>query len=184
MPATRLTSPTSHRTASIRTMSAVRGRTPLPMCDDDGVYASGWDVMIETRRVQHRFEVAMDQSLEAYGISYAQYRALELIVNSHPMHVSELARRLRLSRQTVLTTVEKLARCDLVALEREPNATYVALSPAGRRGIERIRRFTLDLPGALDTHLTAAQRRQLVALLRRADRTLRPPRRPTWWLAP
>ena len=38
------------------------------MCEvDDITYASGWDVMVETRRVQHRFEVAMDQCLEAHA---------------------------------------------------------------------------------------------------------------------
>jgi predicted DNA-binding transcriptional regulator len=98
------------------------------MCDEEGPYVTGWDVMIETRRVQHRFEIAMDQALEAYGISYAQYRAFELLVHAQPMHVSELARRLRLSRQAALATVEKLARCDLVRLERETNATYVSVS--------------------------------------------------------
>jgi DNA-binding MarR family transcriptional regulator len=154
------------------------------VCDDDGIYASGWEVMIETRRVQHRFEVAMDQALEAYGISYAQYRAFELLVDAYPMHVSELARRLRLSRQAALATVEKLARSDLVVLEREANATYVAVSDAGRTRLARIRRFTSDLPGALDTQLTNAERRHLVQLLRRAERALHPPHRPSWWLAP
>jgi hypothetical protein len=43
------------------------------MCDEEGPYATGWDVMIE-------------------------YRAFELLVDARPMHVSELARRLRLSR--------------------------------------------------------------------------------------
>ncbi len=62
--------------------------------DDLTPFADGWDVLIETRRVQHRFEVAMDQCLEGLGLSYAQYRALELLLAAKQMHVSELARRL------------------------------------------------------------------------------------------
>lgn len=126
----------------------------------------------------------MDQALEAYGISYAQYRAFELLVDAHPMHVSELARRLRLSRQAALATVEKLARCELVRLDREAHATYVAVSDTGREKLARIRRFTHDLPEALDAGLSTPQRRRLVTLLRQADRALAPPKRSTWWLAP
>jgi len=76
------------------------------MCDGSFM-ADGWRVMIETRRVQHRFEVGMDRHLHARGISFAQYRALELLLASDEMHVAELARRLRLTRQTVASTVEK-----------------------------------------------------------------------------
>jgi DNA-binding MarR family transcriptional regulator len=77
------------------------------MCEpNDLVFASGWDVMIEARRVQHRFEVAMDRCLEAFGLSYAQYRALEILLRSRELHVSELARRLRVTRQAANATAE------------------------------------------------------------------------------
>src|SRR5207247_3636774 len=102
------------------------------VCDvDDITSASGWDVMVEARRVQHRFEVAMDQCLEAFGISYAQYRALIALLDGSDMHISELARRLRVTRQASLAIATKLARSDLVTFERESHATYIVVPSLG-----------------------------------------------------
>lgn len=152
------------------------------MCDmDDTGYASGWDVMIEARRVQHRFEVAMDQALEAYGISYAQYRALEMLVASREMHIAELARKLRVTRQAATASVEKLARTDLVDLHREAHVTFVTVSTHGRRTLAKLREFA-DLHQQLEQQLTPTERFRLVLLLRKADHALVPPRRPAWWL--
>jgi DNA-binding MarR family transcriptional regulator len=154
----------------------------LHMCDvDESTFASGWDVMIEARRVQHRFEVAMDQCLEAYGISYAQYRAFLVLLGNNDMHISALARRLRVTRQAALATVTKLARVDLVTLERESHATYVVVTPLARKRLAGLAGFA-NMPDKLEDALTAAERGRLVALLRKADRSLSPPRRPTWWL--
>jgi hypothetical protein len=62
------------------------------MCQDKG-FATGWEVIVAIRRFQHRLEVFMDQSLEPLGLSFAQYRALEVLASSNEMHVSELLRR-------------------------------------------------------------------------------------------
>src|SRR5437870_8413871 len=113
-------------------MSDPRGMN-VPVCDvDDITSASGWDVMVEARRVQHRFEVAMDQCLEAFGISYAQYRALVALLADNAMHISELARRLRVTRQAALAIATKLARSDLVTFDRESHATYLVVTPVAR----------------------------------------------------
>jgi len=152
------------------------------MCDvDDITSASGWDVMVEARRVQHRFEVAMDQCLEAFGISYAQYRALVALLDGNDMHISELARRLRVTRQAALAIATKLARSDLVTFERESHATCLVVTPVARARFARLREFA-DMPDELEKGLTDTERGRLVALLRKADRSLTPPRRPTWWL--
>src|SRR5262245_56092605 len=152
------------------------------MCDvDDASFASGWDVMIETRRVRHRFEVAMDQCLQAFGISYAQYRALLALIAENEMHISSLARRLRVTRQAALETVTKLARTDLVTLQREAHATYILVTPLARVRLTRLSDFA-DMPSALERSLTDMERGRLVALLRKADRSITPPRRRTWWL--
>ena len=47
----------------------------------------------------------IDADLEAFGISYAQYRALVVLLDQNDMHISELARRLRVTRQAALATV-------------------------------------------------------------------------------
>ncbi len=153
------------------------------MCDNT-YFASGWDVMIQARRTQHRFEVAMDQALEAYGVSYAQYRALELLLAApSDMHVSELARRLRVSRQSASLTVAKLERAGYAITEREPHTRYVVPTDRAREVIGMMRTFA-GMPSDLETHLSPNELGQLALLLRKADRATQPPRRPTWWLEP
>jgi DNA-binding MarR family transcriptional regulator len=152
------------------------------MCDvDDATFATGWDVTVETRRVQHRFEVAMDQCLQAFGISFAQCRALLALLGENELHTSGLARRLRVTRQAALETVTKLARADLVTLVREAHATYVVVTPTARQRLARLQEFA-DMPADLEAGLSQMERGRLVALLRKADRSINPPRRPTWWL--
>ena len=110
-------------------------RYEAPRMCDGTLIASGWRVMIETRRVQHRFEVAVDRALSTRGISYAQFRALELLLEEPDLHVSELARRLRLSRQNVASTIEKLERVDLIEVAARARARLrVAQLPRQRTG--------------------------------------------------
>jgi hypothetical protein len=70
---------------------------------------------------------------------------------------------------------------DLVTLERESHATYVVVTPLARKRLAGLAGFA-NMPDKLEDALTAAERGRLVALLRKADRSLSPPRRPTWWL--
>lgn len=126
----------------------------------------------------------MDESLEPLGMTFAQYRALESIVANKEIHLSELARLLRLSRQAVQTSVHKLERADLVDLIREPRNVYVKVSMIGLRRLELCRKFTHDHKAAIEERLTGGERHRLTRLLGRADPALESPRRPEWWLAP
>jgi DNA-binding MarR family transcriptional regulator len=153
-----------------------------PVCDDLG-WATGWDVIISVRRSQHRMEVFMDQSLEPLGISFAQYRALEAILANKEIHLSELARLLRLTRQAVQMSVHKLHAGDLVELIREPGRVYVRACATGTRRIELSRRFTHDLKDGIERELSGAERHRVTTLLDRASRILDPPRQPEWWLS-
>jgi DNA-binding MarR family transcriptional regulator len=153
------------------------------MSQDEG-FASGWEVIIAVRRFQHRLEVFMDQSLEPLGMNFAQYRALEFLDTNLEMHVPELARSLRVSRQAALATVAKLDRGGLIDLTREAGRRYVRPSDLGRHRLRRCKRFTADIKQHLEQELTPDERRRLAELLRRADRCLIAPSRPEWWLAP
>jgi DNA-binding MarR family transcriptional regulator len=153
------------------------------MCQEDG-YASAWEVVIAVRRFQHRLEVFMDQALEHLGMSLAQYRALHVLDANNEMHVSELARFLRLSRQAVQATVDTLHQHDLVELTHEPARVSVTPNDAGRHRLHLCRRFTHEFERQLEEDLTSGQRHRLVALVHRADRALRTPKIPDWWLAP
>lgn len=126
----------------------------------------------------------MDHSLEHLGMTFAQYRALELLDANPELHVSELARLLRVSRQAALASVAKLDRGFLIETTREAGRTYVRPSEIGRRRLELCRRFTQDLKAELEDDLTPGERHRLLLLLEKAGRALRPPGLPEWWLAP
>jgi DNA-binding MarR family transcriptional regulator len=153
------------------------------VCEGDG-WATGWEVITSVRRFQHRLEVFMDQSLEPLGISFAQYRALELISQNNEMHLSELARHLRVSRQAVQVSVRKLYTGDLVDLIRESGRVYVTPSAVGLRRLSLFRRYTDDLRAGIEQALSGGERHRLIRLLDQADRVLATPRQPEWWLAP
>jgi DNA-binding MarR family transcriptional regulator len=153
------------------------------MCEDDG-FASGWEVIISVRRFQPRMEVFMDQSLEPLGVTFAQYRALEAIDLNREMHISQLARFLRLSRQAAQMTVQKLDEGGLVDLIQEPGCIYIRPSELGLRRLRLFRTFTHDLKEKLEEELSDGERHRLTQLLGRADGALPTPHQPEWWLAP
>jgi DNA-binding MarR family transcriptional regulator len=150
---------------------------------DDG-FASGWEVITAVRRFQHRMEVFMDQSLEPLGITFAQYRALEAIDLNKELHISQLARVLRLTRQAARMTVYKLDAGGLVDLVHEPGRVYVRPSELGFRRLRLFRKYTHDFKVKLEEELSARERHRLTLLLARADDALQPPRQPEWWFAP
>lgn len=125
----------------------------------------------------------MDQSLEPLGISFAQYRALEAIDLNREMHISELARFLRLSRQATQMTVQRLDEGGLVDLTSEASRIYVRPSELGYQRLRLFRTFTHDCKARLEEQLSEGERHLLTELLRRADEALEAPRQPEWWLA-
>jgi DNA-binding MarR family transcriptional regulator len=151
---------------------------PLPLRP-----VTGWEVIVTTRRFQHHVEVTLDRSLEPYALTFAQYRALELIARGRPIHVSELARRLRLTRQTVQVSVRNLYHLDLLDIERDGNLRIVSISEVGRRRLHHYREAVQDSVSSIETVIDHIDRHRLVSLMRDADKGLIPvPARP-WWLA-
>ena len=145
-------------------------------------HVPGWEVIVTTRRFQHHIEVILDQSLEHYALNFAQYRTLELIAQSRPIHIAELARRMRLTRQAVQVSVRKLQLLGALDIERDRNTTLVFLSDVGRRRIRHYRRAAGDTVASIERRLTAADRDTLVSLMRAADEALMPDPVPPWWL--
>ena len=143
---------------------------------------TGWEVIVTARRFQHHVEVTLDRSLEHYALTFAQYRALELIARGRPIHVSELARRLRLTRQTVQVSVRKLYLLDLLDLERDGNLSIVSTSKVGRRRLPLYREAVADSIASIERTLEHEDRHRLVSLMREADEALRPAPTPPWWL--
>src|SRR5918996_2019616 len=110
------------------------------MCEQGVRDASGWDVLCATQRFQHRAQVSMDQALQELGLSFAQYRILELLAVARDLSLSELGRRMRVTRQATRMTTGKLAAAGLVDLEREADAVYVIISALGRKRLRLFRK--------------------------------------------
>jgi DNA-binding MarR family transcriptional regulator len=149
----------------------------------DAKVVSTWDLIVTIRRFHHRLEVAMDQAVEGMALKFAQYRVLELLVHCrHSIHVAEIARRTRVTRQAAQSTVEKLARAGLVDVTSDGYMRYVEISAPGRRRITLCRHAAASVVRDIEGALSREERARLAQLMIRADRSIHPPDSPTWWL--
>ena len=118
-------------------------------------------------------------------MSFAQYRALEALASQNPMHISWLARMLRLSRQ-VRTSDRAPARREhgLVDTVDEGYEVVIYVEPAARERLALCRKAVNGVRTNLEDRLSIEQRARLFALAVRADRALQPPppRTRPWWL--
>jgi DNA-binding MarR family transcriptional regulator len=167
-------------------MSTSRERDPASGPNDGAaffVHRSGYDLMVALRRTQHRIEVSIDHALSDLGMSYAQYRALTVLATApFAIDISELARRLRVARQSAHASVEKLRLQDLVEVERDGYRATVHVTEHGHRRLARARQAASGLESQLERAFTPERRSSLVAMVGEIDDALRPPPSPLWWL--
>jgi DNA-binding MarR family transcriptional regulator len=155
------------------------------MCDTNHIeFVSTWELVVMLRRCQHHLEVTMDQALQGMGMSFAQYRALEALASNNAMHISWLARMLRLSRQTARSTVLQLAKQDLVETVDEGYEVTVHVLPKGRKRLRLCRDSTRSVITNIEERLSMGERVTLHGLLTHAERAFQPPppRVRPWWL--
>jgi DNA-binding MarR family transcriptional regulator len=159
---------------------------PDAMCElDRGRYVSTWELIVALRRCQHHLEVTMDQALQGMAMSFAQYRALELLArDGRPMHISWMARLLRLNRTSARETVRQLSQHRLVTTEREGRDRVIYLTDLAEGRLALCRQATAQVSRGLEQDLSDAQRATLTHLLDLAERafTPPPPRVRPWWL--
>ena len=158
-----------------------------PIAEDEPppffVQRSGYDLMVALRRTQHRIEVAIDHALSGHGLTYAQYRALSVLASAtFAISVSELARRLRVTRQAARASVEHLRLQDIVTVDHDGYRSNVYVTEQGRRRLDRCRQATAALESQLEQAFTPQRRASLVDLIAEIDDALRPPPSPLWWL--
>lgn len=147
------------------------------------VHRSGYDLMVALRRTQHRIEVSIDHALVDLGMTYAQYRALTLLATApFAIDISELARRLRVARQSAHASVEKLRLLDLVEIDHDGYRATVHVTELGHERLTRCRQAASALESQLERAFTSERRSSLVALIGEIDDALRPPPSPLWWL--
>jgi DNA-binding MarR family transcriptional regulator len=156
------------------------------MCEQTGVrVVTTWELIVALRRCQHHLEVTMDQALQGMAMSFAQYRALELLADDRrPMHISWMARLLRLNRTSARETVRHLSQLQLVTTKREGRDVVINLTDLAERRLKLCRQATDQVIRGLEEDLSEAQRATLAHLHDRAERafTPLPPRVTPWWL--
>jgi MarR family transcriptional regulator, transcriptional regulator for hemolysin len=110
-------------------------------------------------------------ALASVGLTPALFALLNVIAAREGAIQQELGSALGIDRSTMVSLVDQLEAAQLA--QRRPSATdrrarEVAITPKGRRLLQRARRLISQVEDEVLAGLTADERRELLALLRRA----------------
>ena len=105
-----------------------------------------------SRRFSRRLQTRLDEALEEFAVSYAQHEVMEHLAERPNLHGGELARRLRLTRQSAHALLKQLARADLIdLLPPDLGARPARLTANGRRRLEYGREAVLTVHHQLES---------------------------------
>jgi len=111
------------------------------------------------------------EALASIGLTPALLALLNVIGAREGAIQQELGLALGIDRSTMVSLLDDLERAGLAKRRPRPTdrrAREVVITPKGRRLLERGRRLAGQVEGEVLQGLTAAERRQLLALLRQA----------------
>ena len=158
-----------------------REQRPRDLLTREG-HRDAWDAILAIRRTHRRLEVALDQALGGYGISFGQYRAL-LLIERNPAYISDAARRLRITRQATDRLYTKLEHSGLVQRTPDAHVVDVEISELGIQRLRKMRPLVRSLvTEPIDDTLDTRQLFVLTELLGAIDEVVHPNASPTWWL--
>jgi DNA-binding MarR family transcriptional regulator len=127
------------------------------------------DVLVEVVRLAEFFTQSGEALARSEGQSLARWLVLESL-EDEPRPVAEVARRLRLARQSVQRVADLLVSEGLVAYEANPRhrrAKLARLTPSGRKVLERIQQAQHEWADRHGTDVGLADLEQAAQLLRR-----------------
>jgi DNA-binding MarR family transcriptional regulator len=110
-------------------------------------------------------------ALGTIGLTPALFALLNVVGAQEGAIQQELAAAMGIDRTTMVSLVDQLERAGMAKRRPSPNdrrAREVAITPKGRRLLERARRLVSETEDDLLAGLTADERRDLLTLLRRA----------------
>jgi len=143
---------------------------------------TGRDLITAVRRSARRLQTQLDEAVEGLGLSYAQYEVMEHLAVRPNLHAGELARRLRITRQTAHGLVQQLARADLVdVLPPDFGARPMRLTSLGRRRLHHCRHAIASIEALLE-EAEPNDRGTFLVLLAGLDARVAPTRTRPWWL--
>ena len=126
-------------------------------------------LILEVFRLNGSLLDAGNQITKPYGLTSAKWQVMGAIdVEDRPLTVSQIARRMGLTRQAVQRTVNELVKLDMVVVK--PNldhkrAPLVLLSNAGRDAMEAIDQTQFAWANELASDLSEGQLSQALQLL-------------------
>jgi DNA-binding MarR family transcriptional regulator len=120
-------------------------------------------------------------ALNSIGLTPALFSLLNVLGAREGAIQQELSSDMGIDPSAMVTLIDELESAGLAERRRRPGdrrAWEVAITPKGRRSLERARRSVTKVEDEVLGGLSASERRQLLALLRRA--LLKAPPQPPW----
>jgi MarR family transcriptional regulator, transcriptional regulator for hemolysin len=111
------------------------------------------------------------QALESIGLTPPRFALLNVLGARKGAIQQEIGAAMGIDPSTMVSLIDELETSGLAKRRPHPTdrrAREVAITPKGRRALERARRLATEVDDEVLQGLTAAERRQLLTLLRRA----------------
>jgi DNA-binding MarR family transcriptional regulator len=121
------------------------------------------------------------EALDSIGLTPALFALLNVLGARGGAIQQQLSSDMGIDPSAMVTLIDKLESARLAERRRHPGdrrAWEIAITPKGRRTLERARRLVTQVEDEMLGGLTAADRRQLLTLLRRA--LISAPAQPPW----
>jgi DNA-binding MarR family transcriptional regulator len=132
-------------------------------------------------RLWRASHVRASEVLETVGLTPALFGLLNVIGAREGAIQQELGAAMGIDRSTMVSLIDQLESAGIARRRPSPTdrrAREIAITPKGRRLLERARRLILDTEDEVLAGLTAEERDDLVRLLRRALESA--PIQPLW----
>lgn len=113
------------------------------------------------------------EHLRRWDLSAAQFDVLAQVGSAEGLTQTELARRLLVTQGNITQLLDKMERSGLLERRREGRTKHLLLTPAGRALYAEVVPAQEALQAQQFESLSAAEQRQLLALLRKVDRAQR-----------
>jgi MarR family transcriptional regulator, lower aerobic nicotinate degradation pathway regulator len=132
-------------------------------------------------RLWRASHIRIERELESLGLTPARFGLLNLLASLDGANQQELGRAMGVDPSTMVSLVDELEAAGLARRQPHPadrRARAVVLTAKGRRVRERGRQLASQVEDEVLGGLTAAERRELLSLLRQANSTAPP--QPPW----
>ena len=126
-----------------------------------------WLVLMKAHRALSRHAM---RSIEPSGLGFSDFAVLEVLLNKGPQKVNDIGRRVDLTSGSITTAVDRLEKRGLVVRgldDEDRRSRIVRLTPAGRARIAEVFAHHAAALEAASEGLTKADRKSLIALLKK-----------------